>query len=235
MNDQQKQMTEKEWNTVRDVARSLATAECDPNEVTKLLSYLRVKSNITAFQRIFKIREMMLDRPQGNMPFVRSGQTSRYWQAIRKMWQDYYQLLPQDAERLLLVLGWAARLMRYYNTDTGKAELAERQRTGKLPELSKKQVQPDQPLAQQPSTARSPTAKPTAPPPPRVETGRELVKLISVSRAGKAHVRTAKGEEIPCANLPAYPPAKEGAALRAEVTRENGQAVKAVFKSWDRG
>jgi hypothetical protein len=65
-----------------------------------------------------------------------------------------------------------------------------------------------------------------------VETERESVTLITPAKGGKARVRTGQGEEIPCSNLPLYPPAVPGAVFAADVTREGGHGVKAVFKGW---
>ena len=126
----QKGLTKTEWDAAVAVAQELAASECDPNEAAKLLSYLRAKLNVASFQKILNAREAILAKTSMNVPFVRSGRTARHWTSISKMWKNCSQLLPQDAERLLLLLGWAVRIMRYYNTDVGKAELAERQRTG---------------------------------------------------------------------------------------------------------
>jgi hypothetical protein len=126
----QKGLTKTEWDAAVAVAQELAASECDPNEAAKLLSYLRAKLNVASFQKILNAREAMLAKISMNVPFVRSGRTARHWTSISKMWKNCSPSLPKDAERLLLLLGWAVRIMRYYNTDVGKAELAEHQRAG---------------------------------------------------------------------------------------------------------
>ncbi|MCL4424048.1 MAG: hypothetical protein M1553_01015 [Firmicutes bacterium] len=62
-------------------------------------------------------------------------------------------------------------------------------------------------------------------------TNRELVEIIGISGGGKGRVRTPAGEEISCSNLPPFN-LNVGMTIRADVTRENGKATRAVFKSW---
>jgi hypothetical protein len=157
MSDQhiQKGLTKTEWDAAVAVAQELAASECDPNEAAKLLSYLRAKLSVASFQKILNAREAMLAKTAMNVPFVRSGRTARHWTSISKMWKNCSQSLPQDAERLLLLLGWAVRIMRYYNTDVGKAELAERQRAGEHSQLPP-QLQASSPPSSQPHLSARP-------------------------------------------------------------------------------
>jgi hypothetical protein len=201
----QKELTENEWKTIRSIAQQLAMKECDPNEVAKLLSYLRAKSDLVAFHNVLKVRETMLAQKAENAPFVRSDQTSQYWSAIGKVLQDHAQWLPENPERLLLLLGWAARLMRYYNTKVGREEIAERQRTRESP--------------QPPPRRRSSSVRMEVP---------EMVTLVGSSSRGMARVRTEQGEEVPCTKVSNL--LQVGRVFLAAVTREDGRAVSAVFK-----
>lgn len=63
-------------------------------------------------------------------------------------------------------------------------------------------------------------------------TKKEWVTIVKPMSSGKALVKTEEGEEVPCANLPGYPSPMIGQQFRANVSYENGKAVKAVFKGW---
>jgi hypothetical protein len=169
---------------------------------------------------------------------VRTNRTLDYYRDIRdvcyKHLSGYRNATGEKARELAVILGWAVRLLRYYRTEAGKAELAARQRAAESQRLKQEQPRPVTTPSPQPSPPRGPsTTKPTGPSrPARVEAERESVTLVTAAKGGKARVRTEQGEEIPCTNLPAYPPPKPGRVVRADVTREDGRAVKAVFKGW---
>lgn len=63
-------------------------------------------------------------------------------------------------------------------------------------------------------------------------TKREWVTLIEEVEGGQAKVRTEDGEIIVCRNFPPYPKGAVEARCRADVTREDGKARRAVFKGW---
>jgi CRISPR-associated protein (TIGR03986 family) len=129
----------------------------------------------------------------------------------------------------------------HFGTLTGDAEPMAAAATGQTPK-GVKQNTPVQ--AQQPSgkTAPQPKISPqTKPPkvsfqpptkPVHTETKRETVTLTTTVKNGKAHVRTAKSEEVVCTALLTYPVRRPGDECRADVTYESGKAVRAVFKDW---
>jgi hypothetical protein len=86
------------------------------------------------------------------------------------------------------------------------------------------------PVLEQPETAEE-ASQQQKPHEPVVETTRETVTLLTDVKDSNAKVRTERGEEIPCTRLPDGI-ASAGASCRAKVTREGGQAVRAVFKKW---
>ncbi|MBZ5554042.1 MAG: TIGR03986 family CRISPR-associated RAMP protein [Acidobacteriia bacterium] len=128
-----------------------------------------------------------------------------------------------------------------FGTLTGDAEPLVAAVTDQIPKALKQNT-PVQ--AQQPSgktvlqATTSPQKKPAkvsfqAPTKPvHTETKRETVTLSTTVKNGKAHVRTAKGEEVVCTALLTYPLRQPGDECRADVTYESGKAVRAVFKGW---
>jgi len=95
------------------------------------------------------------------------------------------------------------------------------------------------PKSQQ-SQPKSSKAAPTSPPAPpatapagfsgtKEKVWVTVAKLIS---RGKVQIQTEQGEEVPCTNLPGYPPLEVGQKFRANVTYKKGKAVKAIFKGW---
>jgi hypothetical protein len=61
-------------------------------------------------------------------------------------------------------------------------------------------------------------------------TRREKVALVGSARNGKV-VRTEQGQEILCTGFPGYiPPGRR--ECRADVIRQDGKAIRAVFKAW---
>jgi len=233
-------MKQPSWQLAVMIACELVNRETDVNEVQKAVTYARVHASIPSEQvgeKFFALLETMV---RDGRYLVRSGRTLDYYRDLREVCrqhlQDYRTATGERALELVDLLGWVVRFMRYYNTDAGKAELPERQRAGESRHPSREQPQPvPTPSSKQQLSIRPPTAKPVGPPAPaRVETERESVTLITAAKGDKARVRTEQGEDIPCSNLPPYPPAMPGAVFAADVTREGGHGVKAVFKGWKR-
>jgi hypothetical protein len=224
-------MNRSDWQLAEAIARELVNRETDVNEVHKAVTYARVQTTAHPDQvgeRFFALLDTMT---RDGRYLARSGRTLDYYRDLREVCgqhlRDYRTASGERGRQLVEILGWAARLMRYYTTAVGEAELVARHRAAPTPPQAE----------QRPSTAdvppRLPARQPTPPPPvPRVEIKRESVTLVAAVKGGKAQVRTAQGEEIMCTNLPAYPPSKAGDVCRADVTREGGKATKAVFKGW---
>lgn len=222
------------------VAGDLADRGTDPNEVAKLATTARVAKNGSAF---FRLLTAVTGRE--GVALVRTGQTRRYYEEIREACErhllQYRTATGEQAEELATILGWSVRLLRYYATPHGQAELAERQRAavGDRGAAYAPVAQAGKPArpSLEPGSDGSAAPLRTAPPPPRPippreETKRETVTLVSRPKNGKAQVRTEAGEQVSCAGLPGFPPAEPETECRADVTRAGGKAVRAQFKGW---
>jgi len=224
-----------DWQLAEIIARELVNRETDINEFQKAITYARVQTvepDSKVGEKFFALLGTMV---RDGRYLARSGRTLDYYrdlQAVcRQHLSGYREATGEDGKKLVEILGWAARLMRYYNTDAGDAELAARYPAAEREQPRSQSPQPAQPApAQAPPHAPGKRQAPTAP--PRSETKREKVTLVAAAKNGKAQVRTAQGEEILCANLPAYPPSKAGDVCSADVTRDGGKAIKAMFKAW---
>jgi hypothetical protein len=99
------------WDLAHGIAMTLVKADTDVNELSKSIAYLRsVAHHADAGSRFFKftgelVREHRLHRTQ---------QTKRYYQVIDETCKDYLEPLKNKPAEMLQILGWAARLMRYY-------------------------------------------------------------------------------------------------------------------------
>src|SRR5581483_2389877 len=85
------------------------------------------------------------------------------------------------------------------------------------------------------AVAPAPAPAPTPAAPARITTGREWLTLTGPARNGRAPARTERpGDEetVECAGIPAFPAFQPGQRCRADITRENGKPVRAVFKGW---
>jgi hypothetical protein len=224
-------MDHADWQTAKAVARGLVNRETDVNEVQKVLAYARMQAILNQNRvgaNFFSLLETM---SRDGRYLVRSGRTLDYYRNLREVCgqylKDYKGATGERGEKLVEILGWAARLMRYYNTEAGKEELAAPQITAETSQLGREKLQaahrPKEPELVKPVLHQAPAC---------TEKKRELVTVITAPKGGKAQVRTAQGEEVPCSNLPVYPPAKPGDTCRAEVAYEGGRPVRAVFKGW---
>lgn len=239
-------MKQSDWELAEAVALELVERETDVNEVQKVATHVRVQAE-RAPERVgadfFMLLETMV---RDGRHLVRSGRTLDYYRDLREVCsrhlRGFKSTTQESGWELVGILGWAARLMRYYKSPEGNTELSSRP-SGAVRGESRGGLSPDQSSSQAERLTAAPevvlpkqqtSAKPTALPKarPREETVRELVTLVSAAKAGKARVRTRTGEEVTCSGIPSYPPATVGEDCRADVRRKDGRAVKAMFKGW---
>jgi hypothetical protein len=235
-------MMQSSWDLAESIALELAGRDTDVNEVQKVVTHARVQAERNperAGADFFTLLETMV---RDGRYLVRSGRTLDYYRSLSDVCarhlREFRKTTPESAWELVGILGWAARLMRYYNTPEGKTELTSKQPRAGLGGQRDDVLAPPTPSLQSKSTQAQEGARPKRPVPPlalpkvrpREETARESVTLISEIKAGKARVRTTQGEELMCSGMPSYPRATPGEVCRADVTRENGRAVKAFFK-----
>jgi cold shock CspA family protein len=91
-----------------EIARFLTTRRTDVNELAKCVSFLRVGDNGLLF---FDYLDTII--ANGHL-VMRSGRTLEYYRAIRDACHKHLAPYRNRPERMAWILGWAARLMRYY-------------------------------------------------------------------------------------------------------------------------
>ena len=107
-------LTNAQWQAAHAIARDLVTAEADVNELGKASAYLRSAINrdaATAGTQFFKFLAALVR--SGNQ-IGHSGRTIGYYRALDKACNTHLRGEASDSQSLLQILGWAARLMRYY-------------------------------------------------------------------------------------------------------------------------
>ena len=107
-------LTEKQWSTVYAMAEMLANERTDVNEVGKIIAYLRAYGHQeNAGGKFFEYLRIMV-RDGGSIGH--SGSTPEYYRSIEKACKQHLQSYRDDVEVMLQILGWVARMMRYYNS-----------------------------------------------------------------------------------------------------------------------
>jgi hypothetical protein len=107
-------MTATQWEKAHAIARDLVETETDVNELEKAMAYLRsaIKQDQSkAGTQFFKFLRTLV----GNGNKVgHSGRTIDYYDSLEKACIKHLQSGETSAQSILQILGWAARLMRYY-------------------------------------------------------------------------------------------------------------------------
>jgi len=221
------EMSEPDWRLTYELVRNLE--KIDPSATAKLQVHLRTRKNIDDCRELLAafatnsdrfLKMPPAQRKDRGISFIRTESMARDYQRLAESLNRLFDS-GRAAEKQALILGWVIRLLKYVRIGGALAKSSNREVAAStpshtLPALPAQSIKPNKP----------------APPQPRREINRETVTLASVAKNGKAQVKTESGEEIVCANLPAYPPAKAGDKCRADVSRGNGKAVKAIFKGW---
>lgn len=225
-----------DWQMAETIARELVNRETDVNELQKVITYVRIQTSVPGEKVGEKFFVLLQTMVRDGRFLMRSGRTLDYYRNLQSVCSnhlsDYRGATGDEGKKLVKILGWVARLMRYYNTAAGDAELVARQNEKAI-------TQP--PVEHQPQTVSVPSQtkhpkkqrqpKPQKPP-VQTEIKEATVTLTTMAINRKGRVRTEQGEEIPCAAFPAYPLGQIGEICIAEVTRENGRAVSAIFRGW---
>ena len=111
-------MDKKQWNIAHDLAFDLVDWGTDPNELGKVVAFVRrnkQKNNIkdrliSLVQRLSSTRNAL----------IRSRQTQRFYRNIQEAFEKHLHDI-EDTKELLLILGWSLRLMRYYRVEPKRA------------------------------------------------------------------------------------------------------------------
>jgi hypothetical protein len=103
-------MTQADWQVAEAIAQALAKAEIDVNELRKVISYLRWRQNRGLLgDGLFEYLDRLAQHGE-----VRSGKTPQYYQTLNRVCRSALEPLQADIERMIQILGWAARLQGYY-------------------------------------------------------------------------------------------------------------------------
>jgi len=104
-------MENRTFELSQTIARALVKSRTDPNEVAKAFTYLRVHRDGQAF---FTLLERMVTK--GGY-LVRSGRTLDYYREIRRVCEMHLRSYQNEPDEMAQILGWAVRLMRYYQIE----------------------------------------------------------------------------------------------------------------------
>lgn len=111
-------MKQRQWNIAHDLAFDLVDWGTDPNELGKVVAFVRrnkqedkIKDRLTPLvQRLSNTRNAL----------IRSRQTQRFYRNIQDAFEKHLHNI-EDTKELLLILGWSLRLMRYYRVEPKRA------------------------------------------------------------------------------------------------------------------
>ncbi|WP_293136091.1 hypothetical protein [Microcoleus sp. bin38.metabat.b11b12b14.051] len=105
-------LTEREWGIVHAIAQTLVKEQTDVNELGKAIAYLRNTVNEpNAGARFFKYLKTLVSNGR---QIGHSKKTSDYYRNIDEACTKYLQSEQTNPQKMLEILGWSARLMKYY-------------------------------------------------------------------------------------------------------------------------
>lgn len=107
---QTENLTDEQWNVAHGIAKSLIDRKTDVNELRKIISYLNINRGKQGSN--FFVYLQVLAR-NGNS-IGHSKQTSEYYKNLEIVCKKYLKKFEDNPFVMLIILGWASRLMRYY-------------------------------------------------------------------------------------------------------------------------
>lgn len=107
-------LNENQWEIAHAIARSLVQEKTDVNELGKAIAYLRQAVNQNPSDAGSKFFKYLKTLVSNGRQIGHSGKTSDYYRSIDKVCSQYLQNQSINVDTLLQILGWSARLMRYY-------------------------------------------------------------------------------------------------------------------------
>lgn len=142
----------KTMKTAEQMAEELVRSQTDPNEVAKVAGYLRNHSGREFFELL---TTMVTDGQQ----LVRSGRTLDYYREIRRVCDKYLRSYRDRPDEMGQILGWAVRLMRYYQVRPAPAKPSKARRpttpiTRPTPGARPQRIEEVQPGMMLPGTVR---------------------------------------------------------------------------------
>ena len=120
------ELTGPQWQIADAIARQLVLAEADVNELQKAIAYLRsIANGENAGKRFFDYLKTLV---RHGKTIGHSKRTEGYYRSLDEVCSQYLTDYQDDASRMLHLLGWAARLVKYYKDGSPVGEL-------KVPEI----------------------------------------------------------------------------------------------------
>ena len=206
-------MDKKQWTIAHDIAFDLVDWGTDPNELGKVIAFLRRnKGDNVAKDRLMSLVQRLASSRNA---LIRSRQTQRFYQNIREVCEDHLYDI-NDTTELLCILGWSLRLMRYYRVEPERAVEEQRQ-----PQKSKQAPKPHPPQTSQLQKA---------PEKPKVKIGDKVNATILKKNGSKVTVELqTDAREILAFERPYYP-GLVGARikLRVQAVNENGLVTTVI-------
>ena len=132
------ELTDAQWQIADAIARQLVIDGTDVNELRKAATYLRDEINkiVPSLSDGQKLKEHEDGKKIGKKFFdylktlVRHGnaighskRTLGYYQSLDAVCSQYIENYQEDAERMLHILSWAARLVQYYDKGVPTGEI----------------------------------------------------------------------------------------------------------------
>ena len=206
------QMDEKQWAIAHDIAFELVDRGTDPNELGKIIAFMRRDRDNSAKDQLMSLVQRMAN--SNNAP-IRSRQTQRFYGNIQDACKKHLQGI-DETDELLRILGWSLRLMRYYHVEPKRA--AEEQRTPRPAEEQQKVSQQLHVPKQQATQTTKPLKQAEK---PKVKRGDKVNATILKKDGSKVTVRlrTDHNEEV-VFERPYYP-GLVGAQIKVRVLEVN--------------
>lgn len=106
-------LTSTQWQVADAIARQLVLEDADANELRKSIAYLRSYSDREdAGKKYFSYLNTLV---KNGDRIGHSKRTKGYLESISQVCKKYLSDYIEDVPTMLQVLGWAARLMQYYD------------------------------------------------------------------------------------------------------------------------
>ncbi|MFO7030374.1 hypothetical protein B9T07_10105 [Limnospira fusiformis CCALA 023] len=117
-------LCERQWNLAHKVAIDLVLDDADTNELGKALSYLRaIQQEPDAGKQFLRYLETLAKQ---GYRIGHSKRTSGYFASMESVCKQHLQGDLENGARLLAIIGWSFRLMRYYKEGVPPETLRQR-------------------------------------------------------------------------------------------------------------
>ena len=115
------ELTDAQWQIADAIARQLVLDGVDVNELRKAIAYLReTVGKENAGKNFFNFLKTLVRH--GNT-IGHSKKTVNYYQSLEDVCDQYLSNYRNDAQRILTLLGWASRLVSYYDKGVPTGEI----------------------------------------------------------------------------------------------------------------